>query len=281
MGNSEASSVQHTPGRPSLVASAVASASPAALGRLGPVAGELGEDHSEVAPSVSASDLSFAERARAGRQKTMDVLEDDPAGIDSIHAASELEEQSAPLASQPCTSPSHGPVLAGDATENSVNVSSPGVGVEACDVIEDRHSGEVAAQDGAAVRVDLAEEGVLPFGRGERCVQSGNTREERGDGPHSCPVHFVDKRAGSGYIVDMLTYAPGPTDQTMRLATLAAARHFGSEAIQINGCACEDSEHTVIAFRVDGWNPKGWANLGPSVVITVTEDGEVTVEDDA
>lgn len=72
-------------------------------------------------------------------------------------------------------------------------------------------------------------------------------------------------------------YAPAPSDQTMRLASVAAARHFGTEAVQIHGCA---SETEVVAYRVDGWNPKGWANLGPSILLTVNEDGTVTISDD-
>lgn len=77
-----------------------------------------------------------------------------------------------------------------------------------------------------------------------------------------------------------LDYAPAPTDATMRAAALAAARHFGTEAVQINGCATEDSARTVVAFRVDGRQPGGWAILGDSVVVHVADDGTVTLSED-
>lgn len=73
-------------------------------------------------------------------------------------------------------------------------------------------------------------------------------------------------------------YAPQPTEQTLRLAALAGARHFGTEAITVRPCATEDSAHVVLVFRVDGHDPRGWDILGDSIVITVDEDATVSVE---
>src|SRR5690606_15253807 len=92
--------------------------------------------------------------APVGRQKSRDVFDDHPTGAELIKDASELEEESGPLASQPSTVSSHREVLAGKASANKVNWFKP-VSANRLHILDRLCLGELPSQHPAAPRVDL------------------------------------------------------------------------------------------------------------------------------
>lgn len=73
---------------------------------------------------------------------------------------------------------------------------------------------------------------------------------------------------------------PTTTDPNTPTATLAAARHFATEMVQVHPCGRNDPSEAFVAFRIDGRHPKGWALLGPSVIVTIEAGGTTTISDD-
>lgn len=68
-----------------------------------------------------------------------------------------------------------------------------------------------------------------------------------------------------------MIYAPETPASVHRAAALAAARHFGTEAVTTRSIA-QDRTDQVVAYRIDGRTPGGWDVLGDSVLVTVIGD---------
>jgi hypothetical protein len=134
-------SVKHTPGGAALGANADTGVPPAPFGDLRRVARECAKDTGKVSSAT-------------GGQSTKDVLPQNPYGSDLVSNASELKEQSGPLASQPRTTPGHADVLAWGSSDQNINwlkVASSDIS----NVIELYHAGKVPGRHAAAISVNL------------------------------------------------------------------------------------------------------------------------------
>jgi len=131
------------------------------------------------------------------RQKSRDVLDENPSGSNLINDTHELVEESAPLASQPSTASSHAEVLAGESSSDKVN--SFNVTSERGHIVIKNSIGPVPAKDGLSSRVDLALPAHLHPGPLEAEVKAADAREEGTDFhlPPPNPAPATGASAGS------------------------------------------------------------------------------------
>lgn len=66
-------------------------------------------------------------------------------------------------------------------------------------------------------------------------------------------------------------YGPETPERVHRIASLHAARYFGSEAVRSVPISGDDTTE-VIVYEVVGTHPKGWAIFGRDVIVTVNDD---------
>src|SRR5690606_35200703 len=131
-----------------------------------------------------------------GRQKSRDVLDNHPTGTEFIKDASELEEESGPLASQSSTASSHREVLAGEASANKVNWFKL-VSANRPHVLASLRLGEVPGQYPAAQRVDLDHPDRRHPGPAKALVEPPDAGEEATDS-HGYPSPIPAAASGSG-----------------------------------------------------------------------------------
>jgi hypothetical protein len=139
--------------------------------------------------------------ASVAGEQARDVLDANPAGSAFRKDASELEPQSAPLASQASTTASHAEVLTGESPANKVNWGEGGA-ADRTDVGEEpmaKVGSKLALQDELAVPVDLdlPPDAVASSGKAE--IEASDAGEERANGEHSPPVYSPKEKASHGF----------------------------------------------------------------------------------
>ena len=74
-------------------------------------------------------------------------------------------------------------------------------------------------------------------------------------------------------------YAPETPASVLAAATLAGAKHFGTEMVQASPIA-QDRTDQAFVFPIVGHWSSGCAKLGDPILVTVAPDGTITIEVD-
>lgn len=79
-------------------------------------------------------------------------------------------------------------------------------------------------------------------------------------------------------------FAPKMTETTERIAALAGAKHFGTEAVTVRqACTAEGDPNdgrVAVVYELLGRHAGGWDILGDSITVTVHLDGTCTISED-